>query len=41
MDDRRILDEQISYYRARANEYDEWFLRRGGMTGGRSIGRNG
>lgn len=29
MDDRRILDEQISYYRARANEYDEWFLRQG------------
>lgn len=29
MDDRRILDEQIAYYRARANEYDEWFLRQG------------
>jgi demethylmenaquinone methyltransferase/2-methoxy-6-polyprenyl-1,4-benzoquinol methylase len=24
-----ILAEQISYYRARAPEYDEWFLRRG------------
>ncbi len=23
------LDEQIAYYRARANEYDDWFLRRG------------
>jgi SAM-dependent methyltransferase len=29
MDDRRILDEQIAYYRARAYEYDEWFLRQG------------
>ena len=24
-----ILQEQIAYYRARANEYDEWFLRQG------------
>jgi demethylmenaquinone methyltransferase/2-methoxy-6-polyprenyl-1,4-benzoquinol methylase len=24
-----ILTEQIAYYRARANEYDEWFLRQG------------
>ena len=23
------LREQIAYYRARADEYDEWFLRRG------------
>ena len=23
------LDEQIAYYRARADEYDDWFLRRG------------
>ena len=23
------IEEQISYYRSRANEYDEWFLRRG------------
>lgn len=27
--DRELLDEQISYYRARASEYDEWFLRLG------------
>lgn len=27
--DRVLLDEQISYYRARAWEYDEWFHRRG------------
>jgi len=27
--DRAILDEQIQYYRARASEYDEWFLRLG------------
>ena len=25
--DRQLLDEQIAYYRARAAEYDEWFLR--------------
>lgn len=25
----RILREQIAYYRARAGEYDEWFLRQG------------
>jgi len=25
----RILREQIDYYRARAGEYDEWFLRQG------------
>jgi SAM-dependent methyltransferase len=24
-----LLREQIAYYRARANEYDEWFLRQG------------
>lgn len=24
-----ILDEQIAYYRARAEEYDEWFFRKG------------
>jgi SAM-dependent methyltransferase len=29
VDERRLLDEQISYYRARAGEYDEWFLRQG------------
>ena len=27
--DRELLDEQISYYRARATEYDEWFFRQG------------
>lgn len=26
---REVLQEQIAYYRARAPEYDEWFLRRG------------
>jgi len=25
----RILQEQIEYYRARASEYDDWFMRRG------------
>jgi len=29
MDDRPILDEQIAYYRARAEEYDEWWFRTG------------
>jgi 2-polyprenyl-3-methyl-5-hydroxy-6-metoxy-1,4-benzoquinol methylase len=25
----RLVDDQIAYYRARAGEYDDWFLRRG------------
>ena len=29
MDSRKILTEQIEYYRARAPEYDEWHLRQG------------
>ena len=29
MDERQLLDEQVAYYRARASEYDEWFLRQG------------
>ncbi|MHB1089274.1 MAG: class I SAM-dependent methyltransferase [Acidimicrobiales bacterium] len=28
-DELGVLDEQIRYYRARANEYDDWFLRVG------------
>lgn len=28
-EDDRLIDEQIAYYRARAPEYDEWFLRKG------------
>jgi len=28
-DSSNLLDEQIAYYRARAGEYDEWFLRQG------------
>jgi SAM-dependent methyltransferase len=28
-DERRILQEQLDYYRARAAEYDEWFFRTG------------
>jgi hypothetical protein len=24
-----VLEEQIAYYRSRAGEYDEWFLRQG------------
>ena len=28
-DERRLMAEQIEYYRARAPEYDEWFYRRG------------
>jgi demethylmenaquinone methyltransferase/2-methoxy-6-polyprenyl-1,4-benzoquinol methylase len=27
--DRELIDEQIEHYRARAPEYDEWFLREG------------
>jgi hypothetical protein len=29
MTDPNILEEQLEYYRARAGEYDEWFLREG------------
>src|SRR6185437_12657679 len=25
----RLIEEQIAYYRERAGEYDEWFLRQG------------
>ncbi len=28
-DDDELLSEQVAYYRARAPEYDDWFLRRG------------
>lgn len=34
MDDGALLEEQKAYYRARAPEYDEWFLRRGPYDGG-------
>ena len=27
--DEQLLTDQVSYYRARAGEYDEWFLRQG------------
>jgi SAM-dependent methyltransferase len=33
-DTRRLLEEQKAYYRARAPEYDDWFLRRGPYDGG-------
>jgi len=29
MEGNQILQEQLEYYRARAHEYDEWFLRQG------------
>jgi demethylmenaquinone methyltransferase/2-methoxy-6-polyprenyl-1,4-benzoquinol methylase len=29
MTDDHLLDEQVAYYRARAAEYDQWFLRQG------------
>ena len=29
MDDERVIEQQVAYYRARAGEYDEWFLREG------------
>jgi len=32
-----LLDEQIAYYRARAPEYDEWFLRLGRYDQGASL----
>jgi hypothetical protein len=27
--DGELLEGQLAYYRARADEYDDWFLRRG------------
>ncbi len=33
-----LVEEQITYYRARANEYDEWFLRQGRYDHG--VGEN-
>ena len=29
MGDEHLIEEQVAYYRARAAEYDEWFLRQG------------
>src|SRR5215475_8440939 len=29
MEDRKLLEQQLTYYRKRAPEYDEWFLRQG------------
>lgn len=29
MEDHELLGEQLAYYKARASEYDEWFLRQG------------
>jgi len=33
----RLIDQQIKYYQARANEYDEWFLRQGRYDRGPDI----
>ena len=32
-----LLDEQLSYYRARAGEYDDWWLRRGRYDRGAAL----
>lgn len=34
-----VLQEQIDYYRARAGEYDEWFLRQGRYDRGQALNR--
>ncbi len=34
-----ILQEQIDYYRARASEYDQWFLRLGRYDRGEELNR--
>ena len=34
-----MLREQIAYYRARAGEYDEWFLRQGRYDRGEELNR--
>ncbi|MBW1815519.1 MAG: class I SAM-dependent methyltransferase [Deltaproteobacteria bacterium] len=33
----KLIDQQIKYYQARANEYDEWFLRQGRYDRGPDI----
>jgi demethylmenaquinone methyltransferase/2-methoxy-6-polyprenyl-1,4-benzoquinol methylase len=38
-DSRRLLDEQIAYYRARAAEYDAWWLREGRYNRGETDNR--
>ena len=38
-DERRLMAEQIEYYRARAPEYDEWFYRRGRFDHGEDFNR--
>jgi demethylmenaquinone methyltransferase/2-methoxy-6-polyprenyl-1,4-benzoquinol methylase len=37
--DERIIAEQVAYYRARASEYDEWFLRLGRYDRGSDLNR--
>jgi demethylmenaquinone methyltransferase/2-methoxy-6-polyprenyl-1,4-benzoquinol methylase len=37
--ERSLLDQQIEYYRARAPEYDEWFLRKGRYDRGQENNR--
>jgi ubiquinone/menaquinone biosynthesis C-methylase UbiE len=29
MDEEQLIESQVAYYRARAGEYDQWFLRQG------------
>lgn len=36
---RELIDEQIAYYSARADEYDEWFFRRGRWDRGEEFRR--
>jgi SAM-dependent methyltransferase len=36
-DDDALLDEQLRYYRARAGEYDDWWLRRGRYDRGAAL----
>lgn len=38
-DERRVLAEQVAYYRARAPEYDDWFFRRGDYDHGEEWNR--
>ena len=35
--DDTLLDEQLRYYRARAGEYDDWWLRRGRYDRGAAL----
>ncbi|QFS50036.1 hypothetical protein [Nostoc sphaeroides] len=36
-----VIQQQIEYYRARANEYDQWFYRTGRYDRGEELNQQG